>query len=44
MAAIPNVCVEENIVEYIKKRKNPILDFGRISTKCKIAIRDYLGL
>lgn len=44
MSSIPNVCIEENIVEYIKKRKNPVLDFGRISAKCKIAIRDYLGL
>lgn len=44
MSAIPNTCIEENIVEYIKKRKDPMLDFGRISAKSKIAIRDFMGL
>lgn len=44
MSSIPNTCVEENIVEYIKKRKNPVLDFGRVTSKSKIAIRDFMGL
>lgn len=44
MTAIPNVCIEENIVEYIKKRKNPVLDFGRIVRRSKVAIRDFMGL
>ncbi len=44
MSSIPNVCVEENIVEFIKKRKNPTLDFGRIVGKSKNVIRDFLGL
>lgn len=44
MTSIPNTCVEENIVEFLKKRKNPVLDFGRIMGKSKIAIRDFLGL
>lgn len=44
MSSIPNTCVEENIVEYVKKRKNPVLDFGRVMSKSKIAIRDFMGL
>lgn len=44
MSSIPNVCIEESIVEYIKKRKNPTLDFGRIVGKSKNVIRDFLGL
>lgn len=44
MSAIPNTCIEENIVEFIKKRKNPVLDFSAINGKCKIAVRDFMGL
>ena len=44
MTSIPNICVEENIVEFLRKRKNPVLDFGRIMGKSKMALRDFLGL
>lgn len=36
--------IEENIVDFLKKKKNPIIDFKVLNAACKLECRKFLGL
>ena len=36
--------LEENIVDFLKKQHNPVIDFGNLNSLCKQVCRKYLGL
>ena len=36
--------LEENIVDFLKKQHNPVIDFNNLNSLCKLECRKYLGL